>query len=53
MTLALRRIVWSDGTNRPDDYNIIHGGPDRRRMYRMNSTPPSMTRRFRCEGARR
>ena len=23
MTLALKRIVWSDGTSRPDDYNVI------------------------------
>jgi hypothetical protein len=23
---SLRRIVWSDGTSRPDDYNIIDGG---------------------------
>ena len=26
MSLALRRIVWSDGTSRPDDYNIVHHG---------------------------
>jgi hypothetical protein len=26
MSFALRRIVWSDGTSRPDDYNIIHEG---------------------------
>ena len=45
MTLALRRIVWSDGTSRPDDYNIIHGDQIVGRMYRMNE-PSSMTRRL-------
>jgi hypothetical protein len=38
MSLALRRIVWSDGTSRADDYNIIHNGRIVGRMYRMNST---------------
>ena len=42
MTLALRRIVWSDGTSRPDDYNIIHGDQIVGRMYRMNE-PSSRT----------
>jgi hypothetical protein len=38
MSLTLRRIAWSDGTSRPDDYNIIHGDQIVGRMYRMNST---------------
>ena len=45
MTLALRRIVWSDGTSRPDDYNIIHGDQIVGRMYRMNEQS-SVTRRL-------
>ena len=36
------RIVWSDGTSRPDDYNIIHGDQIVGRMYRMNE-PSSRT----------
>ena len=38
MTLALKRIVWSDGTSRPDDYNVVHEGRRVGRIYRMNST---------------
>jgi len=38
MSLTLRRIVWSDGTSRPDDFNVIHDGRIVGRMYRMNST---------------
>jgi hypothetical protein len=38
MSLTLRRIVWSDGTSGPDDYNVIHEGRTVGRMYRMNST---------------
>ena len=38
MTLALRRIVWSDGASRPDDYNVIHAGQTVGRIYRMRST---------------
>jgi hypothetical protein len=34
----LKRIVWSDGTSRPDDYNVIHAGQTVGRIYRMNST---------------
>jgi hypothetical protein len=38
MTLALKRIVWSDGTSRPDDYNVIHAGQTVGRIYRIRST---------------
>jgi hypothetical protein len=38
MTLALKRIVWSDGTSRPDDYNVVYEGQRVGRIYRMNST---------------
>jgi len=38
MSLTLRRIVWSDGTSRPDDFNVIHDGRIVGCMYRMNST---------------
>jgi hypothetical protein len=36
--LALRRIVWDDGSSRPDDYNVIYEGVVVGRVYRMNST---------------
>jgi hypothetical protein len=37
MELILRRMVWSDGYSRPDDYNVIHEGQIVGRIYRMNS----------------
>jgi hypothetical protein len=44
MSLALRRIVWPDGTSRPDDYNIIHEGQTVGRIYRMNSASRELWR---------
>jgi hypothetical protein len=38
MSLFLRCIVWSDGTSRPDDYEVRYQGRTVGRMYRMNST---------------
>jgi hypothetical protein len=26
VTFILRRIIWPDGSSRPDDFNIMHGG---------------------------
>jgi Dolichyl-phosphate-mannose-protein mannosyltransferase len=37
MILVLRRIVWSDGYSRPDDYNVIQESQIVGRIYRMNS----------------
>jgi hypothetical protein len=37
-TLALRRTVWLDGENRPNDYTVFHEGRKVGRIYRMNST---------------
>jgi hypothetical protein len=37
MALGLKRLVWSDGRSRPDDFNIMHDGTVVGRMYRMNS----------------
>jgi hypothetical protein len=39
MSLVLKRIVWPDGSSRPDDFNILHGGAAVGRMYRMNGAP--------------
>jgi hypothetical protein len=38
MSLALRRLVWPDGSSRPDDYSVIHKGKVVGRIYRMKST---------------
>ena len=38
MTLALRRTVWLDGENRPNDYTVFHDGQKVGRIYRINST---------------
>jgi hypothetical protein len=38
MSLVLKRIVWPDGSSRPDDFNILHD--DKQvvgRIYRMSS----------------
>ena len=38
MNLVLRPAVWSDGQNRPDDYQIIHEGQTIGRICRINTT---------------
>ena len=38
MSLVLRRTVWLDGENRPNDYTVFHDGRKIGRIYRMNST---------------
>ena len=38
MSLTLRRIVWSDGTSQPDDYEVRYEGRTVGRIYRMRST---------------
>ena len=38
MNFALRRTVWLDGDNRPNDYTVFHHGRKVGRIYRMNST---------------
>jgi hypothetical protein len=38
MTLALRRTVWLDGENRPNDYIVFHDGQKVGRIWRINST---------------
>jgi hypothetical protein len=38
MNLTLRPTVWSDGQNRPDDYQIIHEGQTIGRICRINTT---------------
>jgi len=44
MTFILRRIVWPDGSSRPDDFNMMHDGTVVGRMYRMNSIGREMWR---------
>src|SRR6266567_2933138 len=38
VSLMLRRIILPDGSSRPDDYEVIHGGKVVGRIYRMTST---------------
>jgi hypothetical protein len=38
MNLVLRPMVWSDGQNRPDDYQIINDGQTIGRICRINTT---------------
>ena len=38
MNLVLRRTVWLDGENRPDDYEVRHEGRTVGRIYRLRST---------------
>ena len=38
MDLALRRTVFFDGENRPDDYEVRYEGQTVGRIYRMNNT---------------
>jgi hypothetical protein len=38
MALVLKRIVWPDGSSRPDDFNIYEGDLQAGRIYRMTST---------------
>jgi hypothetical protein len=38
VSLMLRRIIWPDGSSRPNDYEVIHGGKVVGRIYRMTST---------------
>src|SRR5215831_19030950 len=35
MNLILRRAVWLDGDNRPNDYTVFHDGRKIGRIYRM------------------
>ena len=37
MSLTLRRIVWSDGTSQPDDYEVRYEGRTVGRIYRLGS----------------
>ena len=37
MTFTLRRIIWPDGHNPPDDCNVIHDDKIVSRIYRMTS----------------
>jgi hypothetical protein len=34
--LVLKRIVWPDGSSRPDDFEIMHDREAVGRIYRMN-----------------
>ena len=38
MNLILRRIVWSDDTSRPDDYEVRYRGRTVGRILRLRST---------------
>jgi hypothetical protein len=44
MALVLKRIVWPDGSRRPDDFNIMHDGEVVGRLYRVNGAPRDLWR---------
>jgi hypothetical protein len=44
MDLVLKRIVWPDGSSRPDDFHILHNGEKVGRLYRMEGAPRELWR---------